>query len=70
MDYPMDDTQAVINRSEEPSSETAARGAQFFDEACATLGLSEDVYAPDPRLWSEMREEAIEERLSERFQAK
>lgn len=48
------------------SVDSAARGTQLFSEACSRLGLSGESYVPDTRLWREMREEAIEGRLSER----
>lgn len=57
-----------------PSAQTAVtdpedaafRGTRLFGEACSRLGISGAAYVPDTRLWREMREEAIEERLSER----
>lgn len=42
------------------------RGTELFGEACAQLGISGASYVPDTRLWRDMREEAIETRLSER----
>lgn len=46
--------------------DAAARGTKLFGEACSQLGISGTGYVPDTRLWREMREEAIEGRLSER----
>ena len=44
----------------------ATRGTELFSEACLRLGIPGISYVPDTRLWREVREEAIEERLSER----
>ena len=48
------------------SSDSAVRGTQLFSEACKQLGISGTSYVPDARPWRELREEAIEDRLSER----
>ena len=47
-------------------SDSAVRGTQLFSEACEQLGITGTSYVPETRLWREIREEAIEERLSER----
>lgn len=48
------------------SSGATTRATQLFAEGCARLGISDAAYVPGTRTWREMREGAIEERLSER----
>ena len=66
MDNLENDDRFAVDQSANVDPDVVARGAQTIDEACSRLGLSHGSFTSDARLWREMREEAIEERLSER----